>query len=171
VYRKKDMKYRCLAFPNNSSGITTSKNSTGEFYMGMGEIEIIGISMSDEGAKYRPSSQIETSILDLTAKTKGKIFLGVRAVETGSFTLGIEVNGESVPFAGKEKLAQANIKSRDKVKVYPVELPMRIFGREEQKFPADHVVKILWGHTVDEKVQWVSDKTFTVRITGISPQV
>jgi len=139
--------------------------------MRMGEIEIVGISLSDEGAKHRSSSQIETSILDLTAKTKGKIFLGIHAVAPGSFTLGIEVDGESVPFAGKEKLAQATIKSGDKMKVYPVELPMRIFGREDQTFPADHVVKILWGHTVDEKVQWISDKTFIVRITGISPQI
>jgi len=139
--------------------------------MRMGEIEIIGISLTDEGAKYRPSSEIETSILELTAKTKGKIFVGVRAVETGSFTLGIEVNEESVPFAGKEKLAQAMIKSGDTVKVYPCELPMRIFGKEDLEFPVDHAVKILWGHTVDEQVQWVSDKTFTVRITGPSPQV
>ena len=139
--------------------------------MRMGEIEILGISMTDEGAKYRPSSEIEISILELTAKTKGKIFVGVRAIATGSFTLGIEVDGESVPFAGKEKLAQAMIKSGDKVKVYPVELPMRIFGKEDQVFPADHNVKILWGHTTDEQVQWVSDKTFTVRITGVSPKV
>lgn len=139
--------------------------------MRMGEIEIIGISLTDEGAKYKPASEIETSILELTAKTKGKIFVGVRAVETGSFTLGIEVNGESVPFAGKEKLAQASIKSSDKVKVYPCQLPMRIFGKEDQNFPVEHAVKILWGHTVDEKAQWVADKTFTVRITGPSPVV
>jgi len=139
--------------------------------MKKGEIEIVGIALDDEGAKYRPSSQIETSILDLTAKTKGKIFVGISAVAPGSFTFGLEVNGESVPFAGKEKLAQASIRSGDKMKVYPVELPMRIFGREDQTFPADHAVKILWGHTTDEKVEWVSDKTFTVRITGISPKV
>ena len=139
--------------------------------MRMGEIEILGISMSDEGAKYKPSSQIETSILELTAKTRGKIFVGVRAVATGSFTFGLEVDGETVPFAGKEKLAQAEIKSGDTTKVYPVELPMRIFGREDQSFPADHAVKILWGHTVDEKAEWVSDKTFSVRITGISPKI
>jgi hypothetical protein len=139
--------------------------------MRMGEIEIIGISMTDEGAKYRPSSLIETSILEMTARTKGKIFVGVRAVATGSFTLGVEVDGESVPFAGKEKLAQAMIKSGDTVKVYPCDLPMRIFGKEDQEFPVDHAVKILWGHTVNEQVQWVSDKTFTVRITKPSHNV
>ena len=141
--------------------------------MAPGKIEIVGISRTEAGAAFRPSSCIEASISEITTETAGKIFVGMKVVSPGAVLFGLEVDGKEVEFADNRKHAGTTlVPTEGRLESYAVDLPMRIIGNEKQKFPADHSIKILWGHmTADGTPKWQDAQTFTLRITGTGPVV
>jgi hypothetical protein len=140
--------------------------------MEKGSCNIIGIGLSEEDAAVRPSARVETSITEISAKTAGKIFVGIEVTAPGPVTFGMEVDGQTVPIVDNEKRGQTDlVPTPGRFESYAFDLPMRIIGDENQNFPATHKVRILWGHMGIMGPEWVDAAEFDLVITGTGPVV
>ena len=140
--------------------------------MEKGSCNIVGIGLSEEDGAVRPSARIETTITEISAKTAGKIFVGLEVVTPGPITLGMELNGVPVKIVNNEKHAQTNlVPTAGRFESYAFDLPMRIIGSEKQAFPATHNIKIFWGYPGNMEPEWVDAAEFELVITGTEPDV
>jgi hypothetical protein len=128
--------------------------------------------MTEEGAALRPQAIVETSIQEISATTAGKIFVAVSVETPGEVRFGMAVDGiEVAPFDNKKEGATYLNPSIGRYESYAFDLPMRIIGQENQKFPADHSIVLFWGKPDLKHVGWQGKSEFTLRLTGKSPVV
>lgn len=139
----------------------------------MVRVEFLGISLTAKGAHESPQQNVSCAISELSTLSAGKLFVAMRTLEAGPLTLRLEVDGELVEIYDNEKTLQnlTRIRPEHQTGIIPIELPMRIIGKEDQQFPAEHSIRILWADPAHLVHGWDGAHTFMLTITGTQPVV
>lgn len=138
-----------------------------------GLIEIKGIGLSQERAQTKPTNKVETTVSEISGNTAGKFFVGVDIIEEGDIVFGLIVDGSQVEVVDNEKRANTSVRKNDGVSyaAYALDLPMRIIGKEDQQFPCDHNIVVLWATPTTLSQGWQGSFSATITLTGASPKV
>lgn len=137
-----------------------------------GTCNIVGISMSEEGARLRPEQIVSTSISEISTQTAGKIFVGLGIKIPGEVRLALDIDGVRVPAFQNEMEGVTNlVGAPGQIKSYAFDLPMRIVGNESVQFPKEYSLSVWWGKPTLRNVGFQGKQTFVLRITGKGPVV